>query len=174
MCVCVFAQSCPNLCDSMDCSTPGSSVHGILQARILEWLAISSSRGASWCRDQAPVPWGFCIGRQILYHWVTWEVPSVYHIHFHPWLGYLGITNFGKLEIWLFKAKFVVHYYEHNIRNAWLDDSQAGIKTAGINVNNIRYADDTTLIGRKWGGTKEPLHESGEWKSWLKTQHSKN
>ena len=41
------AQSCPTLCDPMDCSLPGSSVHGILQARILEWVAISFSRGSS-------------------------------------------------------------------------------------------------------------------------------
>ena len=40
-------QSCPTLCGPMDCSPPGSSVHGILQARILEWVAISSSRGSS-------------------------------------------------------------------------------------------------------------------------------
>ena len=41
------AQSCPTLCDPVDCSPPGSSVHGILQARILEWVAISFSRGSS-------------------------------------------------------------------------------------------------------------------------------
>ena len=41
------AQSCPTLCDPMDCSPPCSSVHGILQARILEWVAISFSRGSS-------------------------------------------------------------------------------------------------------------------------------
>ena len=46
-CVCLIAHSCPTLCDHMDCSPPGSSVHGILQARILEWVAISSSRGSS-------------------------------------------------------------------------------------------------------------------------------
>ena len=40
-------QSCPTLCDPMDYSLPGSSVHGILQARILEWVAMSSSRGSS-------------------------------------------------------------------------------------------------------------------------------
>ena len=40
-------QSCPTLCDPVDCSPPGSSVHGILQARILEWVAISFSRGSS-------------------------------------------------------------------------------------------------------------------------------
>ena len=41
------AQSCPTLCDPVDCNLPGSSVHGILQARILEWVAISFSRGSS-------------------------------------------------------------------------------------------------------------------------------
>ena len=41
------AQSCLTLCDAMDCSLPGFSVHGILQARILEWVAISFSRGSS-------------------------------------------------------------------------------------------------------------------------------
>ena len=45
---CVCAQSCPTLCDPVDCSPPGSSVHGISQARILEWVAISSSRGSSF------------------------------------------------------------------------------------------------------------------------------
>ena len=44
---CQATKSCPTLCDSMDCDQPGSSVHGILQARILEWVAISSSRGSS-------------------------------------------------------------------------------------------------------------------------------
>ena len=45
------AQSCPTLCDPMDCSSPGSSVHESLQARILEWAAISFSRESSWPRD---------------------------------------------------------------------------------------------------------------------------
>ena len=57
-------------CDPMDCIPPGSSVHGILQARILEWFAISYSRGCSQPRDWTCI---FCIGRQILYHWATWE-----------------------------------------------------------------------------------------------------
>ena len=47
VCVCVCAQSCLTPCDPMDCSPPGFSVHGILQARILEWLAISFSREVS-------------------------------------------------------------------------------------------------------------------------------
>ena len=62
------------------------------------------------------------------------------------------------------------------MQNAGLDKAQAGIKIARRNINNLRYADDTTLYGRKWRGTKEPPDESerGEWKSWLKTQHLEN
>ena len=54
LCVLVM-QSCPALCDPMDCSLPGSSVHGIFQARILEWLAMPSSRGSSRPSDQTGV-----------------------------------------------------------------------------------------------------------------------
>ena len=49
----LVAQSCPTVCDPMDCSLPGSSVHGILQARILEWVAIPFSRGSSQARSPA-------------------------------------------------------------------------------------------------------------------------
>ena len=61
------------------------------------------------------------------------------------------------------------------MRNAGLDEAQAGIKIAGRNINNLRYADDTTLMTES-RGTKEPLDEGerGERKSCLKTQHSKN
>ena len=54
-CVCLVTQSCPTLWDSMVCSLPGSSVHGIFQARILEWVAISFSKGSSWPRDWTQV-----------------------------------------------------------------------------------------------------------------------
>ena len=53
-----------NLCNPMDGSPPGSSVHGIPQARILVWVAISFSRGSSWPRDRIHVSWVFCIGRR--------------------------------------------------------------------------------------------------------------
>ena len=49
------AESCPTLCRPMDCSLPASSVHGIFQARVLEWAAICFSKGSSWLRDQTPV-----------------------------------------------------------------------------------------------------------------------
>ena len=48
------AQLCPTLCDPMDCSLPGSSLHGILQARVLEWVAISFSRGSSLTQGLNP------------------------------------------------------------------------------------------------------------------------
>ena len=54
-CCCLIIQSCQTLYNPMDCSLPGSSVHGILQARILEWVAISSSRGSSQPRDRTRV-----------------------------------------------------------------------------------------------------------------------
>jgi len=61
------------------------------------------------------------------------------------------------------------------MQNSRLDVAQAGIKTAGRNINNFRYADDTTLMSESKEELKEPLDEGerGEWKSWLKTQHSK-
>ena len=67
--VCSVPQSFPNLCDPMDCSPPGPSVHGILQARILEWVAVPSSKRSSWPRDQTHVSDISCIDRQILCHW---------------------------------------------------------------------------------------------------------
>ena len=65
------AQLYTTLCDPTGCSPLGSYVHGISQARILEWCAISSSGGSSWPRHQTHVSSGCCIGRQILYHWAT-------------------------------------------------------------------------------------------------------
>ena len=60
--------------------------------------------------------------------------------------------------------------------NARLDEAQAGIKIAGRNINNLRYADDTTLMAESEEELKNLLMKSqrGEGKSWLKTQHSEN
>ena len=68
-CVCpLLIQSCPTVCEPMDGSPPGSSVHGILQAKILEWVAMPSSRGSSRPRDRTCTSYVSCIGRQVLYH----------------------------------------------------------------------------------------------------------
>ena len=72
--VCVLSQfSCAWLCSPMDYSLPGSSDHGILQARVLEWVAMLSSSGSSWPRDRIDVPYISCIGIQVLYHFSIWE-----------------------------------------------------------------------------------------------------
>ena len=67
----LVSQSCPTLCDPMNCSPPGSSIHGILQARILEWIAIPFSRGSSWPRDQTQVS---CTAGRFFTIWATGKI----------------------------------------------------------------------------------------------------
>ena len=57
----------------MDCNPPGSSVQGILQAKILEWVAMPSSRGSSWPRDWTHNSYISCIAHRFFTHWTTWE-----------------------------------------------------------------------------------------------------
>ena len=73
------AQLCPTLCNPFDCSLPGSSLDGVLQARILEWIAISFSRGSSWPRDQTRVSH---IAGRCFNLWATREAQKA--ILFHP------------------------------------------------------------------------------------------
>ena len=61
-------QLCPTPCNPMDCSPPVYSVHGILQARTLEWVAMSSSRRSSRSRDRTCISYISCFGRQVVYH----------------------------------------------------------------------------------------------------------
>ena len=70
-------QLCPILCDPMGCSLPGCSVHGIFQARILGWVAISYSRGSSQARNRNHVSCISCIGRWTLYQYPS-EKPFEY------------------------------------------------------------------------------------------------
>ena len=64
----VSALLCPTLCDPMNTSLQASSVHGILQARILEWAAVPSSRGSSWPRDWTCISYVSGLGRQVFHH----------------------------------------------------------------------------------------------------------
>ena len=77
----------------MDCSLPSSSVHGIPQARIQEWVAISSSRGSPQSRGWTCVS---CLGRQIPYHWVTWKALS--YIVGHPFLDFFPVDYFLQVK----------------------------------------------------------------------------
>ena len=71
-------QSCPTLWDSMDCSPSGSSVHGILQARILEWVAMPSSRESSQARDRNCVSYVSRFGRCFTTS-AAWEAPLIWY-----------------------------------------------------------------------------------------------
>ena len=68
VCMHVWLQSCPTLFNPMDSSPPGSTVHGIVQTRILEWVAMPSSRGSLQPRDRTRVCCISCIGRWVFYH----------------------------------------------------------------------------------------------------------
>ena len=88
-------QSCLTLCDPMDCSPAGSSVHGILQARILEWVVTTFSRGSSWPRDLTGISYISCMGRWVLYHYHHLGSP-------HPCMT---IRKTISLTIWTFAGK---------------------------------------------------------------------
>ena len=92
--LCLVTQSCLTLCSPMGCSPPGSSVHGIFQARILEWVVISFFKGSSQPRGQTQVS---CIDRWILYH--QHHLGSPVNILKELTLKLQGENNKGKLAV---------------------------------------------------------------------------
>ena len=84
-CWCAHTQSCVTFCDPMDCSLPGSSVPSIFQTRILEWVAISFSKGASRPRDWTHVSFVSCISRQIFFLFFFFTTSAIWEA--------LGIAN---------------------------------------------------------------------------------
>ena len=150
----------------MNCSLPGSSVHGIFQAIVLEWIAISFSRGSSQPRDQTQV--SRTVDRRFtdcVDHNKLWKILKETGIPDHL-TGLLRSlyagqeatirTGHGTTD-WFQIGKGVRQgcilapclfnlYAEYIIRNAGLEEVQAGIKISRRNINNLRYADDTTLM----------------------------
>ena len=94
VCMCSVAQSCLTLCNPMNYTPPGSSAHGIFQARILEQAVISYSRESSQPGDQTRISRVFCISTQILYNCVTWE--SCPH---YPRLCYAMLSHFSRIRL---------------------------------------------------------------------------
>ena len=90
-----LTQSYLTLCDPMDCSLPGSSVHGILKARILEWVAIPFSRGSSWPRDQTQVS---CIAGRCFTIWATREAHQCKRLMLNLWIGKIPRDNNNKQQ----------------------------------------------------------------------------
>ena len=99
------AQSCLTLCNIMGCSLPGSYVHGIFQARILEWVVISFSRGSSQPRARTSFSGVSCIGRQILYHWATRE-PQQSFLFLWRLLGFFLCLLFSTVALWYNQIRF--------------------------------------------------------------------
>ena len=102
LCSCLVAQSCPILCNLIDCSPPGSSVHGVPQARILEWVAILFSRVSSWPINQTQV---FCIAGRFFIIWATREAPFrvYFHLYFQSWWRLLNdswMTKKRRCSLW--------------------------------------------------------------------------
>ena len=109
----LVAKSCPTLCHPMDCSPPASSVHGIFQARILEWIAISFSRRSSQPRNRTQVS---CIAGRFFTYWAIREISSPYHLSFH----FLSC-----IFSWLSPYCFVLKYFDYSwpfifLNNFWI------------------------------------------------------
>ena len=116
---CVHAQLlplCPTLCDPMDCSPPGSSFHGFLQARILEWVAVPFSRGSSRPRDQTHVSYVSCIGRWILYHWAIGQLLNTCNVVFLGFPQPLTLSKTLILSVMIFSNQCAFWKFNSNIR----------------------------------------------------------
>ena len=98
----LVARSCPTLCDPVDCRPPGSSIHGLLQARMLAWVAVSFSRGSSQPRDQIPVS---CTSGIFFTVWATFSNMSLVigrkGCHWEKSCG----KDLGRAESWPYKSQ---------------------------------------------------------------------
>ena len=103
-------------------------VHGIFQARILDWIAIPFSRGSSQSRDWTQES---CTAGRFFTIWATRDTDCILSPYY---LTYMQSTK---------------NLYAEYMKNAGLDEAQAGIKIARRNIKNLRYADDTTLMAER-------------------------
>ena len=136
-------QSCPTLCDPMDCSLPGSSVHGIFQAIVLGWIAISFSRGPSQPRDRTPV--SHIVDRRFIV-WATrgssfWKISHIISI------PYLKSISFFPL-VWTEQIKFWERKY-------WII----------IFMGGLLYIQTTLGVLSNWESNTESLLTSAIWKA---------
>ena len=101
-------QSCPILCNPMNCSLPGSSVHEIFQAGILDWIDISYSKGSSRPNDETCISFTSCFGKQILYLCTTWKPSDEIELQF-VFVFDIFYTTF--LNVCFEKILFYKYYY---------------------------------------------------------------
>ena len=177
----------------MDCGPPGPSFHGIFQARVLEWAAIAFSANICWIIKKArefQENVCFCItdytkAFDCVYHNKLWKILKEMGIpdHLTCLLRNLyagqeatvrtghGTTDWfqigkGVRQGYILSPCLFNLYAEYIMRNTGLEEAQAGIKIAGRNINNLSYADDTTLMEESEEELKSLLmkvkEESGE------------
>ena len=170
------AQLCLTLSDPMDYSLPGSSIHGIFQAKYWSGVPLSSpfdfmDHNKLWkiLKEMGILDHLTCLLRN-LYEGKEATVRSGHGTTDWCHIG-KGVCQGCILSPCLFNL-----YAEYIMRNVKLDEAQIGIRIARRNIKNLRYADDTTLMAESEEELKSLLmkvrEESG--KSWLKAQHSKN
>ena len=141
VCTCSVAQLCLTPCDPVDYSLPGSSVHGILQARILKWVAISFSRGSSLPRDQSSVSY---IGGWILYRLSHLGSPysAVYaFIHLfstHTEAQLCALVQYAVVK----KTGMVMDFNQNHPTNVYL---QTVIKAVKEKYRAFRFGEDLSL-----------------------------
>ena len=118
-----FFQSCLILCDPMDYSLPGCSVHGIFPARILEWVVISSSRASSWFRDRTHVSCISCTGRQTLYQLCHLASPFMhvkYKLTSLLWFQAISQETKGEMNTNLLPLLYLVMFDVFSGRTIWI------------------------------------------------------
>ena len=157
-----------NCCDPMDCNPTGSSVHGILQARILEWVAISYSRGSSRPWDQAPILCISCIGRQILNHCATKNsiaVPPklknrIYYLATPLWVYTPKKSKQGLKEIFMHTRVYssIIHNSQEVVAtqvsvDQWMDNENVVFTNNGIltSLKKLRNYATCYNLDETWG-----------------------
>ena len=146
--VCLISQSCPTVCDPRDCSLPGTSVHGILQARVLEWVAMPSSRGSSQPRDQTQISH---IADRFFTIWATREAVT-------QWTKFLFLQKSSVLKEERSKSKSS----SWTITNLYIAGSQHG---ASINSLENSYIEGSkwTVVLMIYDSSWQPHHHHGRW-----------
>ena len=141
------------LCDSMDCSLPGSTVHGIILVRILEWVIISFSKGSSWPRDRTCMFCGFCIGRQILYHWMGDATKEIYF--------FLTPSRILKSSAWLWGRKWLVDQQTELLEGIKGTEGQLTVSWTLSGSLSMSCWEGLTCRSPKWpSGTSNAIHAS--------------
>ena len=158
-CYCLVAKPCPILCDPMDYCPPGSSVHGIFQAGILEWAAISFSRGSSWPRDQIQVS---CTAGGFFTIWATREALTL-TLRNYEFYSFLSVKIFrGASQVVLAVKNLPAN--AGNIKRHGFD-TWSGRSSGGGNGNPLQYSCLENSVHR--GAWRATVHRVAKSRTWL-------